>query len=356
MSEKVPKNPTIYDIARAVELHPGTVSKILSGKYRFASASAEKVRRVAHELGFVPDRRAAHLAQRKRKQDDRAGLIPVVLLTRGRRSDNEPGINAEGLRQTRGSTIPKAAPEMARQMGYYIERINLHGKHAKAVGRQLLARGVEGILLGSLYPFDERPELPWEAFSMVGIGGSYLSYQVDRVSCDLLKGVTLAHQVARERGYRRIGCVLPEHDLKWEDDDRRLAGVLLAQRQGGGDRVEPLLYPVREDYSSRMAGWLKRERPDCVVCFSAAGIYKLRELGLAAPQDIGFLALHGGVETAERHGVATVVAQRSDAIFIQALHLLDSHIRSQKLGWPNEPILSMMEPYFVDGPSLRKPD
>jgi len=352
MPSKPKPSPTIYDVAKAANLHPATVSKVLSGKYRFGTASAERVLQVAEEMGFVPDRRASHLARKRSHPATDQGLIPVVLLTQGRRRDNESSRSPEKLFRSIGTTIPDGAQESARSLGYFLERMNLYGMNAETVGRQLYSRGVEGLLLGSLYPFDAQPPLPWEHFSMVAIGESSLGHAFDRVNCDLFSSVRLAAGIARERGYQRLGFVLPQHDVDSDDDDRRLAAALLVQQKETGVAIKPLLYPVRRDHESLLRPWLKEERPDCVISFSAATSYKLQDCGVDIPRDVGFVCLHGGHETAARHGIATVVAVRSHEIFNRALRILDSHIRHNVRGQPRDPTCTLLAPLFVDGPTL----
>ncbi len=66
---------TIKEVAAAAEVSAATVSKVLSGRGRYAvhALTAERVRRVALELGYVPDMAAKHLRTR------RTGQLGVVL-------------------------------------------------------------------------------------------------------------------------------------------------------------------------------------------------------------------------------------------------------------------------------------
>ncbi|AWN22355.1 hypothetical protein DKM44_03150 [Deinococcus irradiatisoli] len=66
---------TIKEVAAAAEVSAATVSKVLSGRGAYAvhALTAERVRRVAAELGYVPDMAAKHLRTR------RTGQLGVVL-------------------------------------------------------------------------------------------------------------------------------------------------------------------------------------------------------------------------------------------------------------------------------------
>lgn len=64
---------TIHDIARAVGVSPSTVSRALSGKGRISTATRERIRRVAEELGYRPNMLARGLAT------NTTGAIGVVI-------------------------------------------------------------------------------------------------------------------------------------------------------------------------------------------------------------------------------------------------------------------------------------
>jgi DNA-binding LacI/PurR family transcriptional regulator len=64
---------TVDDVARAAEVAPSTVSRLLNGRMRVRPATEERIRRAVTALGYVPNANARNLAQR------RTGVLGLVL-------------------------------------------------------------------------------------------------------------------------------------------------------------------------------------------------------------------------------------------------------------------------------------
>lgn len=58
---------TIYDIAKALDLTPATVSRALNDSYEISEATKEKVRAIARELNYQPNRLASGLRSKRNK-------------------------------------------------------------------------------------------------------------------------------------------------------------------------------------------------------------------------------------------------------------------------------------------------
>lgn len=52
MTEKKPKKPTSFDVARLANVHRSAVSRALSGKGRVSEETRERVIKAAQELGY----------------------------------------------------------------------------------------------------------------------------------------------------------------------------------------------------------------------------------------------------------------------------------------------------------------
>lgn len=64
--------PTIYDVAKAAEVAPSTVSRALSNPGRVSFETAERIRRVAAELGY-------RSRPMQRELDRRDGMLLLVV-------------------------------------------------------------------------------------------------------------------------------------------------------------------------------------------------------------------------------------------------------------------------------------
>lgn len=56
---------TIKDIANKAGISAASVSRILTNRGRFSEATAQRVRQLAHEMGYYKNQSAADLSQKK---------------------------------------------------------------------------------------------------------------------------------------------------------------------------------------------------------------------------------------------------------------------------------------------------
>lgn len=60
---KVNKSITIYDIAKATQLSPSSISKIINQKGSYSEATKAKVFSAIEELGYIPNTKARQLSE-----------------------------------------------------------------------------------------------------------------------------------------------------------------------------------------------------------------------------------------------------------------------------------------------------
>ena len=267
---------TIVDVARAAGVSKSTVSRVLDERLpRSQSATAQRVRQVAAELGYIRDPLASGLR--------RAGTSTVGVVV-PRLTDTVMAMLYEEIAAaaaTRGLFAVVATTDDQPD----IERVAL---------ASLLRRRVDGLILttariGEPTPLpDEGPAVP-HVLALRTNGTSFASVGDDHL------GAYLASRHLLDLGHRRIGLVAgPPYASSARD---RRAGYLGALDEAGVPADESLL--VGDSFSmhaGEMAGHALLDRPDrptavfAVNDNTAIGVMAAAHaLGLRIPEDLSLV-------------------------------------------------------------------
>lgn len=109
--------------------------------------------------------------------------------------------------------IFRAAAEPARELGFQLSvlQFGVDVRSGAELGRVLLARGVQGVLLLFPRPVAPLADFPWERFALVEIdyGASPIVHQT--VVLDHHQTLVDAVGQLRARGYQRVGFYIEDH-------------------------------------------------------------------------------------------------------------------------------------------------
>lgn len=269
---------SITDIAVKTGLSTTTVSRVLNGKaekYRISKKSQQKVKEVAKELHYTPNRFAANL--RTGKSGTLALIIPSL---------NNPffagiasAINTE-LRKFNYITIISDSDENPE-----IERMEL---------QQLIARNIEGLII---VPCGEQWEhiklLQDQGLPIVCIDRYFEDLDIPFVSTDNYLGAYMATKHLIENGHSRITCI---QGVRHSTPNRqRIKGFKDAMNE-----EEQENYNIVGDDFTFQNGYLEtklllqhNEKPTAVFTLSntiAMGCMKaLKEENIKVPDDISLI-------------------------------------------------------------------
>lgn len=334
---------SLRDIARQAGVHFTTVGLALRNDPRVSPATAARIRAVAQELGYMPDAMLSALATYRHRQSARfAGTL--ACLTSYTPAQLRNNINEQQL--IAGATA------QAHAQGFNLEsfQFNAPGMTGPRLSALLRARGIQGVMFSPLLPLPgPGPDLEWKHFSAVAVGYSITNPRVHRACIHHTYNIRLALKTLRERGYRRIGLVLP-----YEVFERSLgivAGAYLAEQYlfPVSDRVEPLI--IEQVTKASLGHWLHTQRIDCVI-LSADPMGMLAwigELGYAVPGTLGVCVAQrlSGTE-----GIAGIDYQM-DLVGDATTRLLISMLQHNERGLPVYPRNIAVEGRWVDRPTLR---
>jgi LacI family transcriptional regulator len=291
------------DIAEHLGVSVSTVSLVLSDRDtgRVKPETASQVRRVAADMGYVPNQLARSL---KTRQSHTIGVVADEVAT-----------------VPFGSHMLAGAQQAARAAGYLLLLIDVAGDHemqGPAV-HSLLQRNVEAMIFATDH--HRRIELPLVPSSVPVVvldgrpTGAHL--EADFVVPDEAGGARAATEHLLEAGHRRIGFCTVEDRFPIAAELRR-AGYEGALRDAG---IEPdpqlvVAAPDVDTASSREPArrlLSRADRPTAVFCFGdriAMGFYEIAaELGLRVPTDLSIVGFDNQQYVAEALAPGLTTAQ-----------------------------------------------
>ena len=340
-SGKLPKRPTLRQIAALAGISATTVSLALRDHPKISADTRAKVRAVAAKLGYRPDPYVSKLMYHLQVRDKRGFQATLCALTTQR----------EGRHFAYAEEMKRSAQQRADSLGYCLTVMHIEGTPGPRADLQrvLTSRGIEGIILLPMgAPADFTDLLNWENFSVVSATYGVLAPRFHRVVPHQFSNTMLLCRTLAARGYRRIGLVLhAHHDVRVHHSFS--AAVSWQNLLGGTQMVKPLIYEGDEPYDLRH--WFEAENPDVIISAGAADERVImRKLGLSVPGPVGFAIT--AVNSTVSSGMAGI-EERPGEIGARAIELLAGMLQRGERGIPAVPTVTMIEGGWVDGPSVR---
>ena len=297
---------TIKDIARAAGVSTSTVSKALNGYGDVGAQTAEKIRKIAQEMNYLPDAAARVL------KTNRSYNIGIVF---------EDGTES-GLTHEYFSHILNSAKNELENHGYDITFIG-----GKVGGNSFLShcryRKVDGVLIASVdFHNPQVVELVNSEIPTITI-----DYQFDSHSCVMNDNVQGAYDLVKylvSMGHRRIAFI---HGERTSVTIKRLSGFNKAAREFGLNI--PAEY-IRESRYHNIERTMKEaeavlalpNRPSVLMFpddYTAIGCRPLFEkLGVRIPEDLSITGYDGIPLSQETRPCLTTEKQDAQAIGAKA--------------------------------------
>ncbi len=276
---------TLHDIAREAQVSPATVSRVLNGRLdsRIASATRDRVLRIAERLGYEPNRIAQALVT------GRTHMVGVVVPYRW---------------YPFATDVMDCVQQRLEPLGWGMVVEGTEGDREWFLhGVRRLEGQVDGILTVDRCDLvqalvDDPPGFGKPVVSV----GSDCYRGVDHVSIELGRGAADAVSHLIEQGCRRIVYVVPQISAH-PHEARRLAYE--STMAAAGLEPELVVFPkgtrrgAREAFLAHAAE--RRRLPDGLFCcndVTALGVYRaLRDLGVRIPEDVALVGCDGTDET-----------------------------------------------------------
>ncbi len=348
-----PRRVSVRAIAKAAKVSKSTVGYVLRNKARVSPFTRAKVLRAAEKLGYAPD---AHVTAARSawmsavRGAGSKGLLPIAWLN----SHGEPDAWSKYLFNT---PYLEGARSRALELGFRIEEIwTLQpGLTMRRLSQILTNRGIEGVIV----PLHARHlRLDWTRFAAVAIGSTLLAPNLHRVSFDIYFNLHLALRTLKRFGYRRIGICLEDRS---NSTTHQAIGARAYQEHGlarPADRVPPLFFTrapspgeAWEQAKKKARGWVKKYRPDVIVCLSDWMLECVEAEGFRVPGDIGIVHLATDDDVKDWAGICAHRREVGEA----AVELTASLIQHRSFGIPKLPQHTQVRGSWSPGWTLLAP-
>ena len=336
---------TMADVGRAAGVSQTTVSLALRNHASIPSETRERIRHFVRELGYQPHAGISSLMAQirsKRPVKFRATLAAVA-------DWSDPS----GFRKfPTWRSQWQGARQRAQALGYGLEEfwIGRNGLSATRLASILQARGIEGMIVFPLATSEPLP-LPWDRFASVAIGYTLEAPLLHRVVTAHFDAVLLALEQLHARGYRRVGLALDER-LSQRVHRSWLAAFCAFGFETGKINSSAIGVLPNNRPKSAFVRWVRSFRPDAVL---SGGPYPVRqwlkEIGLAAPRDIGIACL---ADLLPDEGCARI-NEGWHEVGAAAVDGVVGQLSRGERGLPSHPVLSLIRGHWVEGDSVRPP-
>jgi LacI family transcriptional regulator len=328
-------------LAEKCGISASTVSRALSGHPNVRPDVRARVQAEARRLGYSRNQLVGTLMAHVRAARTERFLGNLALVHVASPEQPRP--------RPMQQVMIDAARARARELGFQLDVLSFDqtALTAQALGRMLLARGVQGVVLLYSRMTDSTQGFPWEHFAAAEIDYGTHTLFIDTVAID--HHLTIHNALTRLRGlgYQNVGLFIESFK------DARLLNKWTAafrsfqEAQGGIGRV-PLLVENHMTAEAFLA-WHGKHRPDLVIGHVDLAITWLRQAGAAVPKDAGFFNLNWN----ERTRACAGLDLRPELQGIAAVESVVAQIHRNERGPPADPHTVMVSGRWVDGPTIR---
>ncbi len=337
-----PTPPTMQQIADAAGVSRMAVSLALRNSPKISAATAERIRKLADEMGYRPNPMVSALMTQLRQARDVKRTSVLAYVT---------AFPTEGGWRRHPSllTFHEGARKRAEELGYTLEEwwVRRPGLTERRFCEILETRDIHGLVVAPLPPGTDELAIEWERFSVAAIANSLARPELNRASTDQFRSTEIALKELTALGYRRIGLAFVEGR-----DDRvhqPWTAAMLSYQQGLPLAERVPTYQGAGPIGRSFSAWFHEHQPHAVISVGGECLRVFRELGLRVPQDVGFVNL--ALTSSERDMAG--VNQHADLVGAAAVDLVDAQLRGNERGIPRYPRTLLLPGEWVAGPTVR---
>lgn len=338
-----PPRISMRDIAKRIGVSHVTVSLALRDHPRISQTMRRRIRAAAEEMGYRPDPMLSALAHYRKGKSDAAITAGIAWIN----AWNNP---ADLRKYNEFDFYWKGASAAAEKYGYRLEEFRLGEQYTPKRLHQILStRNIRGLLIPPQRPRPDWDDFPWSEYSIVRFGRSLQIPRSHLVTADHVANTMLAFEKIRERGYRRIGFVTDETDMRLRGHLFE-GGYLTAQRLVAESERLPVFvmneFPAAAQKKALVA-WLRNNQADAIITNMSKVPSMLQSMGVKVPDDV---ALAG--TTVLDTNVDAGIDQHPEEIGRVGFLMLNSLINDGSRGIPTIFRQNLVEGSWVDGKSL----
>ncbi len=345
MKRKGSPKASLNDVAKAAGVSRTAVSYALRNYPSVSKETRERVQAIAKKLGYAPDARIVSWMA-KMQQAKSKDLLPIAWL-------NTHTEEEDAWRKHAYLTpFLEGASERCQSLGYRLEEFWLRQPNLtmQRLSQIIYQRGIEGVII--TYPATH-VRLKWDCLAGVGLGGALLAPRIHRVTSDYYFNMKMALKVLKRYGYRRIGLFLSKYAIHFSHRLEETVAYNFVETTPPKDRVPTLIHYERDEKSirKRLGEWLRRYRPEVIVCANNSVLGWIEALGLRVPQDIGIIHLSLDDDVLDWAGIHS----HKRIIGAAAAEWVISMIHNHRFGVPESSMSMLVRGTWQTGKTLLTP-
>lgn len=338
---------SIRDIAERTGLSSATVSLALRDSGRISTATRERVKAAALELGYSPEPLLSKALSMVRQSKQERYVETLAFIAEY--SLDDPTLDPYPIYQEH---IFTGASQRARELGFKLETFVLSGKPSehRRLSRVLYARGVRGmIVIPRLSTNQPRLSFSWEHFAAVEIGRSiWHPRNMHHVETSQYNKIVEAIHLLKKVGYRRVGMAVEPTQNKHQRGVF-YAAYLLSQMRVPMQKRLPVAAEAGGWNEKSFRAWMKSYRPDVLIVHDHVTVSRwLAKMKLRIPEDVSLFC----VNAQESHLSGLRRDYRS--MGMQAVELLSLMLRSNLLGLRKDARCWQVDECWQEGKTLSK--
>ncbi|MBK1875316.1 LacI family DNA-binding transcriptional regulator [Pelagicoccus mobilis] len=335
---------TQKDIAQAAGLSIAAVSMALKGNQALPESTINRVRKIAEELGYVPDPALSALAAHRSFTRQRTSFSVLALVTHGDHS-------CDWEKRESSKSLIHWTSERAKQLGYRLEHFSTYSENLSPsrLSQILCARGIRGLILSPASQLPEDCGIDWEKFSIVSIEQEKPELGIHCVASDQYGDMKTCWEKLRAKGIQKIGLAL-DSTCPSEGNEQWQAAHLYSLSHHGIEAkdIVPTLNIGADDEPEKLAQWISENKPEAIISNKAGLPEQLKELGVSIPQDMAFVSLNAEDESDSISGIQ----RSSEIIGSVAVDTLNSLIQQNRFGTRQAAISTKVRSKWHDGESI----
>lgn len=333
------------DIADKLGLHQSTVSLALRNHPRIPRETCERVQCAARELGYVPDPMLSSLIA-YRKEIGRSYGANVIAFVINLNDKSEYEASHVHRRQVEGARL------RASELGYKLE-VFWFGRDYRdgaALEKVIRARGIRGVILGSLRKYPLQISMDWSSLSVLKIDLYPSELAFDTVVPNQLESIRLAMQHLKQDQPLRIGLAVSDRD---EQQNRHLftAGYYLGSMELPAVSAIPVyIFGSKEVPGSlvdKVARWASQHQLDVLMSNWNNLDAATERMERISGKHCRFVSVDADERTMPWGGVC----QLHDVIGRVAVDQLVSKMQTFRYGFSEHPATTMIDPVWVESDS-----
>ncbi|WP_438448075.1 LacI family DNA-binding transcriptional regulator [Gorillibacterium sp. sgz5001074] len=306
--------PTIEEIAKLAGVSKTTVSLALSDHPRISEQTKRKIREIAEQIHYVPNRLASGLSSSRSK------MIALVCYTQHLQLD---GLFAELLTHISQESL---------KAGYSVVLLASTEEHGDELADKLRYAGVEGaIILSWSAKITGLKKLLQARCPLVFLGQRKVeglpASEMNIVATDSYNGSREAVEYLVSLGHRQIGLIVPFESERIPAIEERIRGYKSVMDELGQPYSEQI-FELPVTYNPEHPCWNQIQRSPCTAYFSSSMregrvlLQYFQQAGVSVPGDVSLIVFDDFPTAALEHPPVTVLKQDARTLGRMACNVL----------------------------------